>query len=156
MSWRASRAEPSSYRGETTINPDTKRLVKRVLKTYPMASEKERDDLVRLLHWKGRRAFVVMCVAFLTPEEMETARAKHATITSEGPAKRAARKERRAKRAAEDGSILKLCLSARPDSAQTERGVRPGESVSAPRVLLRLTSPSRSNNDERDEQSVQM
>ena len=82
----------------------TKRLVKRVLKRYPMASEKERDDLVRLLHWNGRRAFVVMCVAFLTPEEMEDARAKHATITSEGPAKRAAAKERRAKRAAEDGS----------------------------------------------------
>ena len=82
----------------------TKGLVKRVLKTYPMASEKERDDLVRLLHWKGRRAYVILCVAFLTPEEMEDARAKHATITSEGPAKRAAAKERRAKRAAEDGS----------------------------------------------------
>ena len=82
----------------------TKRLVQCVLKTYPMASEKERDDLVRLLHWKGRRAYVILCVAFLTPKEMEDARAKHESIISEGPAKRAARKERKAKRAAEDAA----------------------------------------------------
>ena len=80
----------------------TKRLVQCVLKTYPMASEKERDDLVRLLHWKSRRAYVVLCVAFLTPKEMEDARAKRELITSEEPARYAAAKERRAKRAAED------------------------------------------------------
>ena len=82
----------------------TKRMVQYVNKTYPMASEKERDDLVRLLHWKGRRAYVVLCVAFLTPKEMEAARAKRELITSENPARYAAHKQRKAKRAAEDAA----------------------------------------------------
>jgi hypothetical protein len=69
-----------------------------------MATEKKRDDLVRLLHWKGRRAYVVLCVAFLTPEEMETARVKHNFMTSEGPAKYAVIKERRAKRTGEEAA----------------------------------------------------
>ena len=80
----------------------TKGLVECVLKTFPSATKEKRDDLVRLMHWKGRRAYVVLCVAFLTPKEMEDARAKHESITSEGQAKYAAAKERRAKRAAED------------------------------------------------------
>ena len=82
----------------------TKGLVQCVVKRFPMATEKKRDDLVRLLHWKGRRAYVVLCVAFLTPEEMETARAKHNFMTSEGPAKYAAIKERRAKRTGEEAA----------------------------------------------------
>ena len=81
----------------------TKRLTQGVRESFPKATDKQRDELVSLLHWKGRRAFVVLCVAFLKPEEMEAARAEHSTIKSAipWPVRKAASKERKAKRAEE-------------------------------------------------------
>ncbi len=82
----------------------TKALMQGVRATFPEATDEERDELVRLLYWKGRRAYVVLCVAFLTREEMTAARAQHDSIKERKQAKHAATKKRRAKRAAEDAA----------------------------------------------------
>lgn len=73
-----------------------------VTEEFPGASREEIDNLVRLMYWRDRRSYVVLCVAFLTREQMAAARTEHEAIKAKAaePDKRAAQMERRAKREA--------------------------------------------------------
>lgn len=95
------------------------RLVKaHIEKKYPQATDQDRKDLIRLLHWNGRRAFVVLCVAFLTRDEMDAARMKHESIKAAnreaGSTKRAESKKRKAKRAAAEAEAPAEGTGAKP------------------------------------------